>query len=70
MASGTMMETTSMMDTHSFMKFNLLDSVCEQFDVDLDTLYAQVAKHHTEANKEKHNHWRPPKASSLPGGDV
>ena len=63
MASETMIETTGTMDDHSLMGFNLADSVCEQFNVGIDTLYAQVAQHCTEANMEKHNHWQPPKAA-------
>jgi hypothetical protein len=48
---------------------NLIASVCEQYDVDIDTLYAHVAKHHKEANKEKHVHWKPPKGSELHPAD-
>ena len=43
MASKTVTETTSSTNTHSSIDFNLLDTVCEQFNVDIDTLYAQVA---------------------------
>ena len=69
-ASKTVTETTCSTNTHSSMNFKLLDTVCKQFNVDLDTLYAQVAQQHTEANREKHNHWQPPKPSTLPPGNV
>ena len=65
-ASEMVTETISTMDTHSSADFDLMDSVCEQFNVDRDTLYAQVTKHHMEVNKEKHNHWRPPKGFISP----
>ena len=53
-------ETTGTMDSHHTMDFNLVETVSKQFDVDLQTLYAQAAKSHMEVNKQKHNHWRPP----------
>ena len=49
---------------------NIVDNICDYFDTVFDTLYAHVANHHTEENKKKHNHWKPPKLSSLPPADV
>ena len=52
MASKRVTETTASTNTHISMDFNLLDTVCEQFNVDINTLYAQVAQHHTARSKQ------------------
>jgi len=43
---------------------DIVDDVCEQLSIDLETLYIQMASHHiemakanTEANKQHHKHW-------------
>ena len=64
------MEPTDTSDTPDSSDLDLIDTVCEHFDVDIDTLYAHAVKHHTEVNKEKHQHWKPPKGSSLPPADI
>jgi len=45
--------------------------------IDVETLYVQMASHrnemtraNTEANKQQHKHWKPPKGSGLPASDV
>ena len=65
--------TTEGMDTpapHDGEEIDFIASICNQFDVDLETLYAHAAKCCTEANKERHMHWKPPKGSTLPPGDI
>ena len=65
--------TTEGLDTpepHNEEELDFIDNVCTQFDVDLETLYAHAAKCHTDANKERHQHWKPPKGSMLPLGDI
>ena len=47
------------------MDCNLVGSVCEQFDVDLDTLHAHRLQCQTDLNKKKHLHCKPPKDPSL-----
>jgi len=54
-----------------------MDDVCEQLGIDVETLYVQMASCHnemaranTEANKQHHKHWKPPKGSRLPVSDV
>lgn len=69
-ASMTTMEPTDTLDTLGSMDLDLIDTVCNHFDINIDTLYAHAAKHCTEANKEKHLHRKPPKGSSLPHADV
>jgi len=68
-----MEETISSDDTDT----DLVDDVCEQLGIDIETLYVQMASHHnemaranTEANKQCHKHWKPPKGSGLPASDV
>ena len=51
-------------------ELDFIDSVCNQFDVDLETLYAHAAKWHTDVNKKRHKHWKPPKGSTLPLSDI
>jgi len=48
----------------------LIDDVYQTYGGTLDMLYAQTASFSTEANKDKHHHWKPPKRSSLPVSDV
>jgi len=69
----TMEETISLdnMDT------DLVDNICEQLGIDMETLYVQMASRHNEmaranskANKQCHKHWKPPKGSGLPASDV
>ena len=67
MASTAATETSMSTDLNDS---TLVDNVCDYFDTDLDTLYVRVANHHMEENKKKHNHWKPPKLSSLPPADV
>ena len=67
MASTAVTETSLSTDPDDS---NLVDNVCDYFDTNLNALYAHVANHYTEENKKKHNHWRPPKLSSLPPADV
>ena len=55
---------------HDGEELDFIDSICNQFDVDLETLNAHAAKHHTAPNKERHMHWKPPKGSTLPPGDI
>jgi len=59
------------------MDMDLVDDVCEQLGIDVETLYVQMTLHHnkmaranTEANKQCHRHWKPPKGSGLPPSDV
>jgi len=68
-----MEETISSEDTD----MDLVDGVCEQLGIGMETLYVQMASHHhemaranTEANKQHHKHWKPPKGSGLPALDV
>ena len=68
--STTIMEPTDTSDTLDSLDLDLIDTVCDHFDIDIDTLYAHPMKHHTEVNKEKHLQWRPPKGSPLPPTDV
>jgi len=56
---------------------DLIDDVWEQLGIDMETLYVQMASHHnemakanTEANKQHHKHWKPPKGSGLPASDI
>jgi len=56
-------------DTNA-LDIDLIDNVCQTYEVTLDTLYAQTASWHMEANKDKHQHWKPPKQSSLPVSDI
>jgi len=73
------MEETISMD-HTDMDLvdtDLVDDVCEQLGIDMETLYVQMASWHhemeraiTEANKQCHKHWKPPKGSGLPASDV
>jgi len=72
-ATATMEETISSED----MDTDLVDDVCEQSGIDMETLYVQMASHrhkmaraNTEANKQHHKHWKPPKGSGLPALDV
>ena len=61
--------TTEGMDTpepHDGEELDFIDNICNQFDVDLETLYAHATKQCTDANKESHKHWKPPKGSTLP----
>ena len=64
------METTDTTKPQDGEDPDLVDSVCNHFDVNLETLYAHVAKHCTNVNKEKHKHWKPPKGSTLPLGEI
>ena len=56
--------------SHNKEEHDQIDSVCNQFDVDLETLYAHAAKHCTDVNKGKRMHWKPSKGSTLPLGDI
>jgi len=56
---------------------DIIDEVCDQLGINIDTLYVQmascraaIAKANTEANKQKHRHWKPPKGSGIPALDV
>jgi len=49
---------------------DLIDDVCQTYGVTWDMLYAHAAFRRTEANKEKHKHWKPPKGSTLPASDI
>jgi len=68
-----MEETISLDDTDA----DLVDDICEQLGIDMETLYIQMALHHhemeranTKANKQRHKHWKPPQGSGLPALDV
>jgi len=70
---ATMEETISSDD----MNIDLIDNVCAQLGIDMETLYFQMAtrwndmaRANTEANKQCHKHWKPPKGSGLPPSDV
>jgi len=72
-ATSTMEETISSEDTDT----DLVDDVCEQLGIDMETLYIQMASRchkmaraNTEANKQRHKHWEPLKGSGLPASDV
>jgi len=49
---------------------DLIDDVCQTYGVTLNRFYAHAASRHTEANKERHKHWKPPKGSTLPASDI
>jgi hypothetical protein len=40
---------------------DLINSICNTFDIDFETRYTRATKCHTAMNKEKHKHWKPPK---------
>jgi len=70
---ATTKETISSDDTN----LDLVDDVCEQLGIDMETLYVQMAtrwndmaRANTEANKQCHRHLKPPKGSGLPPSDV
>jgi len=72
-ATATMEETASSGDTD----MDLMGDDCKQLGSDMETLYFQMASRHndraranTEANKQRHKHWMPPKGSRLPASDV
>jgi len=70
-ATATTKETASSED----MDTNLMDDICEQLGIDMETLYMasccnEMARATTEANKQRHKHWKPPKGSGLPASDV
>ena len=67
--SNTTTDTTATTEPHSG-EGDLIDSVCDTFDVDFETLYAHAVKCHSSMNKDKHRHWKPPKGSTLPPGVV
>ena len=48
---------------------SLIVSACEQYGLDYNNLCARAAEQRTELNKQKHEHWKPPKKSSLPPAD-
>jgi len=52
------------------MDVDIIDHICETYDLDVDTLHAHAAKRRTEDNKARHKHWKPPKGSGLPASDV
>jgi len=36
---------------------DIINHICKNYGLDLDTLHAHMAYYHTEANKKKHQHW-------------
>ena len=56
---GPTMEDLDTPAPHNGEDLDFIDSICNQFDVDLETLYAHAAKHHTghtEVNKQGKAH--------------
>jgi len=49
---------------------DIIDHICKNYSLDLDSLHAHMANHCTEDNNKKHLHWKPPKGSALPPSNV
>jgi len=49
---------------------DIIDHICENYSLDLDTLHAHVANCHNKDNKKKDQHWKPPKRSALPPSNI
>jgi len=73
----TVTDSSCISDDTSTLDINLINNVCNVYGIDVDMLYVQAASRQdavsrakSDANKEKHLRWKPPKQSSLPTSDV